>query len=150
MLFPYHCLARAGYHYRGKDDWEISGLEWSGSIAGHILFIGSLSNPQLPPSPLPQIRHSPAPHKIDLEIVRRKIRRSLPREKRHRLPLEVSAVLRAARRRWNIHHVAVARSPVLVFDGVNHVAVPEDGVSRLHHRNRRERLHQRTVILLVH
>ena len=79
-----------------------------------------------------------APPKIDLEVVWREVGGSLAGEEGRRLFGKIGAVFGAADCGGDIHDVAITSAIVFVFDGMNHIRVPEDGVARLHERDGRE------------
>src|ERR1700761_8974688 len=67
---------------------------------------------------------------INLEMVSGEIGWTFSLHEARQLALKVRIVFGACGRRGDVHHIAIARAFMLVFDRVDDVAMPEHGIAR--------------------
>src|SRR5580700_1954347 len=97
-----------------------------------------------------QIPNCSTPDEINFKIIGREVRWSFSRQESLRLLRQVSRIFCATGRRSDIHHVAIARSTMLVFNRMYYIGMPENSVARLHQWNRGKSFDQQTVKLRIH
>src|SRR5262249_49751349 len=85
-----------------------------------------------------EVLNGGSPFVGDLIIFGSKIRRALALKKGLSLTTQIARILSAVRRSTDIHHVAVTPTLMAVLDGVHHIGMPPDRVSRLNEGDARQ------------